>query len=71
MRIKNNIIIIDNIPYISQHITLEKYNEPFSTCTCCDCHVSGLNVGYCLAIDRMGIVPCDPFICFKKLPRGL
>ena len=71
MNQKNKILIIDDIVYISQRVPLAKYNTTYSTCDYCDCHVSGPNVGYCLAMDNEKNVPCGPFMCFKKLPRGL
>ena len=68
---KNKILLIDNIVYISQEVPLEKFNMAYSTCDCCDCHVSGFNTGHCLAMDNEKNVPCGPFICFKKLPYGV
>jgi hypothetical protein len=68
---KSKILLIDNIIYISQKVPLEKYNAAYSTCDYCDCHVSGLNTGHCLAMDNEKNVPCGPFTCFKKLTRGL
>ena len=49
---KNKILIIDDVVYISQKVPLEKFNTAYSTCDYCDCHVSGLNTGYCLAMDN-------------------
>lgn len=68
---KNKILIIDNTIYISQKVPIEKCNLVYSLCEYCDCHVSGLNAGHCLAMDNEKNVPCGPLMCFKKLPRGL
>lgn len=69
---KSKILLIDNTIYISQEIhPPDQYNIVFSSCDHCDCHVSGLNTGHCLAMDNEKNVPCGPFMCFKKLPRGL
>lgn len=68
---KNKILIIDDVVYISQEVHPKQHNIAYSSCDYCDCHVSGLNTGHCLAMDNEKNVPCGPFICFKKLPYGV